>query len=190
MFFFCWKKTLKHFQNDYRHAFFYISMSEKKILLLILRSITIFRPTTGSWSYLSTQSMRDGNNFLRIKVKSYVESFAILGSVQILEINHEARWFARSSRTRNRSSCSISLFPRKLSKWIYWSWHVSLRFYTFLQVFYRFFVLSGFLMAMIIGTKPITCDSVYQFYFRRSKRILPLYLFIVFVGQLKPCISF
>ncbi|CAL2041217.1 unnamed protein product [Caenorhabditis brenneri] len=45
-----------------------------------------------------------------------------------------------------------------------------------------FFVLSGFLMTMIFGSKPITSDSVYLFYFRRAKRILPLYLFIIFLG--------
>ncbi|CAE17771.1 Acyl_transf_3 domain-containing protein [Caenorhabditis elegans] len=45
-----------------------------------------------------------------------------------------------------------------------------------------FFVLSGFLMTMIFGSKPINSDSVYQFYFRRAKRILPLYLLIIFVG--------
>ncbi|EGT38692.1 hypothetical protein CAEBREN_28742 [Caenorhabditis brenneri] len=47
-----------------------------------------------------------------------------------------------------------------------------------------FFVLSGFLMTMIFGSKPITSDSVYLFYFRRAKRILPLYLLIILIGKL------
>ncbi|CAL2041216.1 unnamed protein product [Caenorhabditis brenneri] len=47
-----------------------------------------------------------------------------------------------------------------------------------------FFVLSGFLMTMIFGSKPITSDSVYLFYFRRAKRILPLYLLIILIGSI------
>ncbi|KAF1758473.1 hypothetical protein GCK72_014931 [Caenorhabditis remanei] len=47
-----------------------------------------------------------------------------------------------------------------------------------------FFVLSGFLMTMIFGSKPITSESVYLFYYRRAKRILPLYLAIILIGSL------
>ncbi|UMM30157.1 hypothetical protein L5515_012155 [Caenorhabditis briggsae] len=53
-----------------------------------------------------------------------------------------------------------------------------------------FFVLSGFLMTMIFGSKPITTDSVYLFYFRRAKRILPLYLLIILIGTILVFIVF
>ena len=38
-------------------------------------------------------------------------------------------------------------------------------------------------MTMIFGSKPITSESVYLFYYRRAKRILPLYLAIILIGK-------
>ncbi|VDL68387.1 unnamed protein product [Nippostrongylus brasiliensis] len=49
----------------------------------------------------------------------------------------------------------------------------------------QFFVLSGFLMTMIFGHgQLITIKSTRTFYYRRIKRIIPLYLLmIVLVGS-------
>jgi peptidoglycan/LPS O-acetylase OafA/YrhL len=43
-----------------------------------------------------------------------------------------------------------------------------------------FFVISGFLMCSILSRKsPISFSVVQDFYFRRIKRIVPLYLFVI-----------
>ncbi|CAD6194141.1 unnamed protein product [Caenorhabditis auriculariae] len=54
----------------------------------------------------------------------------------------------------------------------------------------QFFVLSGFLMTMIYGSKEITKESTIDFYYRRVKRILPLYLFVICCGLIFVCFGF
>lgn len=48
--------------------------------------------------------------------------------------------------------------------------------------FFRFFVISGFLMAKNLTQNPISgVSDILQFYYRRSKRILPLYYLITVI---------
>ncbi|CAJ0953669.1 unnamed protein product, partial [Mesorhabditis belari] len=46
-----------------------------------------------------------------------------------------------------------------------------------------FFVISGYLMALILLKTGITKESVKEFYIRRIKRIVPMYLLILLVNQ-------
>lgn len=44
-----------------------------------------------------------------------------------------------------------------------------------------FFVISGYLMCMLMSRKlPLNWQKVSDFYFRRLKRIVPVYLFVIF----------
>ncbi|KAL6739512.1 hypothetical protein Aduo_012956 [Ancylostoma duodenale] len=53
-----------------------------------------------------------------------------------------------------------------------------------------FFVLSGFLMAMIYGCKPLTMESICLFYWRRVKRIVPLYLLMIILALIAVFVVF
>lgn len=45
-----------------------------------------------------------------------------------------------------------------------------------------FFVISGYLMCMLMSRRlPLTWSKVSDFYFRRLKRIVPTYLFVIFL---------
>lgn len=47
---------------------------------------------------------------------------------------------------------------------------------------FSFFVISGYLMCMLMSRKlPLDCFKVSDFYFRRLKRIVPTYLFVIFI---------
>lgn len=49
----------------------------------------------------------------------------------------------------------------------------------------RFFVLSGYLMCMLLSRhEKIGVEHIFDFYFRRIKRIVPIYLFLILVFQL------
>lgn len=46
-------------------------------------------------------------------------------------------------------------------------------------ILFSFFVISGFLMSSILERQQITKSVVLDFYYRRLKRILPLYLCMI-----------
>ncbi|VDP00509.1 unnamed protein product [Heligmosomoides polygyrus] len=49
----------------------------------------------------------------------------------------------------------------------------------------QFFVLSGYLMTMIFaGSKSSIIKSALSFYYRRVKRIIPLYLLVIVLGKI------
>ena len=51
--------------------------------------------------------------------------------------------------------------------------------FSFCHLFFRFFVLSGYLMALILSKETLSRASLVQFYTRRFRRIVPLYYIVV-----------
>lgn len=50
------------------------------------------------------------------------------------------------------------------------------------EVWFRFFVLSGFLIAMVLDKEnTLSASVIYDFYYKRIKRIVPMYLLVILV---------
>lgn len=79
-------------------------------------------------------------------------------------------------------STYLSLISNTFCEWISGSGYVSLFGFIFVKFGFRFFVISGFLMAQNLSkSKLVTVQDFFIFYYRRFRRILPLYYLVIFV---------
>lgn len=84
----------------------------------------------------------------------------------------------RSTSISYNSGYSLSFLSWLLSEWVYWSRYVRPPFLGNIKsdFFLRFFVISGFLIGMILCKyDELNRDAIFNFYHRRFKRIFPLY---------------
>lgn len=92
----------------------------------------------------------------------------------------DPKWYTKSTLVGYYFCPIVSHVAEQIQIWIFGSRYVSSGCRCLEQKCCRFFVISGYLIFMLLSRKrPIDASKTWDFYFRRVKRIVPIYLFIV-----------